>query len=379
MLLVAAVLTVKSFARLQRVDPGFDGRDVLSVQLALPPARYATPTDLIALAERIREPIARLDGVRDAAAISLLPLSGLLNTADYRAVGKPEPPPDEIPQAHYRIATPGYFQVMGIPLRDGREFTDADRETTKRVAVISRTMADRHWPGGSPIGEHVAVGNDTLEIVGICADVKQFGLDGGGTADLYVPLRQMPKAQAPFVAARTYWVIRTAADPMALADRVRAEIRRIDKDVAASSTRSMPQIVSASIGSRRFNTDLIRIAGGAGLLLAIVGVYAVTAFSVGRRMREIGIRLTLGATPRQILRLLIRAEYRPVAIGLAAGLGGAVLVSGAMSRLLFGPSDIDSAVIAGVAAALAAAALVACIVPIRRAIRSDPLVTLRAE
>jgi putative ABC transport system permease protein len=379
MLLVAAVLTVQSLARLQRVDPGFDGRQVLSVQLALPPARYATPADFIAFAERVHEPLMRLDGVHDGAAISLLPLSGLLNTVDYRAVGRPEPPPDEIPQAHYRIATPGYFQVMGISLRDGREFSDADRETTRRVAVISRTMADRHWPGVSPVGEHIVVANDTLEIVGVCADVKQFGLDAARTADLYVPFRQMPKAQAQFVAARLYWVIRTAVDPMALADRVRGEIRRIDTEVAASSTRTMAQILSASIGSRRFNTDLIRIAGVAGLLLAVVGVYAVTAFSVGRRAREIGIRLTLGATPRQVLRLLVGAELRAIAIGLTAGIAGALGVSVAMSRLLFASEGIDLNVIAAVAFVLATAALLACVVPIQRAIRADPLNVLRAE
>ena len=379
MLLVAAALTVQSLARLQRVDPGFDARDVLSVQLALPPARYATPADLITFGERIRESLTHLDGVRDAAAVSLLPLSGLLNTVDYRAVGRPEPPPDEVPQAHYRIVTPGYFEVMGIAVRDGREFGDGDRETTRRVAVVSRTLADRHWPGASPIGEHVVVDNDTLEIVGVCADVRQFGLDAGRTADLYVPLRQMPKAQAQFVAARMYWVIRATGDAPVLADRVRAEVRRIDTEVAASSIRTMPQILSASTGSRRFNTGLIRIAAAAGLLLAIVGVYAVTAFAVGRRTREIGIRLTLGATPRQVRRLLIGAEIRSMAIGLAAGIVGALGVSRVMSRLLFASPGLDLSVIAAVAVVLAAAALVACVVPIQRAIRADPLVALRTE
>ncbi|OLD20590.1 MAG: hypothetical protein AUJ01_03950 [Acidobacteria bacterium 13_1_40CM_3_65_5] len=379
MLLVAAVLTVRSFAKLQAVDPGFDARDVLSVQLALPPARYATPADLIVFADRIHEQLTRIDGVREAAAISLLPLSGLLNTVDYRAVGRPEPPRDEIPQAHYRITTPGYFHVMGIPLGDGREFSDGDRETTRRVAVISRTMADRHWPSASPIGEHIIVNNDTLEIIGVCADVKQFGLDAGRTADLYIPLRQMPNGQAQFVAARMYWAIRTTEDPLAVADRVRSEVRRTDKDVATSSTRTMPQILAASIGSRRFNTDLIRIAGAAGVLLAIIGVYAVTAFSVGRRTREIGIRLTLGATSRQIVQALMNAELRSMGIGLAVGVCGALAVSRVLSQFLFAAAGVEAAVIAAVAGVLAAAALVACLVPIRRATRADPVIALRAD
>jgi putative ABC transport system permease protein len=379
MLLVAAVLTVRSFAKLQAIDPGFGARDVLTVQLALPPARYSKPADLILFADRIHERFARIDGVRHAAAISLLPLSGLLNTIDYRAVGRPEPPRDEIPQAHYRIATPGYFHVMGIALRDGREFSDADRETTTRVAVVSRMMADRHWPGASPVGEHIVVNNDTLEIVGVCADVKQFSLDAGFTADVYVPLRQMPSGQAQFVAARMYWTIRTTSDPLAVAERVRTAVRRLDKDVATSSTKTMPQILAASIGSRRFNTDLIRIAGAAGLLLAMIGVYAVTAFSVGRRTREIGIRLTLGATTPQIIRGLMNAELRSVAIGLVVGICGALAVSRLLSRLLFGAAGVEPAVIAAVAGVLAAAALVACYVPVRRAHAIDPIAALRED
>jgi putative ABC transport system permease protein len=373
------VLTVRSFAKLQAVDPGFDGREVLTTQLALPPARYAKPSELIVFAERIHERLTQIDGVREAAAISLLPLSGLLNTVDYRAVGRPEPPRDEIPQAHYRIVTPGYFHVMGIPLRDGREFTDADREATRRVAIVSRTMAYRQWPGASPIGEHIVVNGDTLEIVGVCGNVRQFGLDAGPTADLYVPLRQMPGGQAQFVAARMYWTIRTAPDPLAVADRVRSEVRRTDKDVATSSTRPMTSILAASIGSRRFNTDLIAIAGATGLILAMIGVYAVTAFAVACRTREIGIRLTLGATPRQIVRALMSAELPSMAIGLAIGAGGAVAVSRVLSQFLFGAAGVEPTVIAVVAGMLALSAVVACLIPIGRATRADPLVTLRAE
>jgi putative ABC transport system permease protein len=209
--------------------------------------------------------------------------------------------------------------------------------------------------------------------------VKQFGLDAGRTADLYIPLRQMPSNQAQFVAARMYWVMKTSPDAAAVADRVRAEVRGIDKDVATSSTRTMPQIVAASVGSRRFNTDLIGIAGAAGLLLAIAGVFAVTAFSVGRRTREIGVRLTLGATDRQVMRTLVGSELQSIAIGLAAGVCGALILSRVLSRFLFATSGVEPAVIAGVAAALMAAALAACYVPVRRALTIDPVAALREE
>ena len=377
-LLVAMLLTVKSFRRLEAVNPGFDGRDVLSVQLALPPARYAAPTAIVTLAEKLHRDLTEVSGVRDAAAISLLPLSGLLSTQDYRVVGRAEPAPDEIPQAHYRIVTSGYFHIMGVGLH-GREFNDDDREATRRVAVISRTFADRHWPGAWPIGEHIIVGADTLEVIGVCDDVKQFGLDAGRTADLYVPLRQMPANQAQFVAARMYWVVRTSGDPMQAADAIRATVRRLDKDVATSSTRSMSQILAASVGSRRFNTDLVEIAGMASLLLAIVGVYSVTAFSMARRTREIGIRLAFGARPSQILRPVLATEWRAIALGLAVGCAGAAITSRVLSTVLFATGGLEPSVIAGAAGTLGLAALVATFVPVRRAIRTDPVEALRAE
>ncbi len=378
MLLVAMFLTVRSFSRLQGVAPGFDGRHVLSVQLALPPARYAKPVEISTFADTLRHNLMGLSGVRDAAAISLLPLSGLLSTQDYRVAGQPEPPPDEVPQAHYRIAMPGYFHIMGIGLR-GREFNDDDRETTRRVALISRTFAERHWRGAAPIGEHLMVGGETLEIVGVCDDVKQFGLDAGPTADLYVPLRQMPPGQAAFVAARMYWVVQTLDDPLASADRVRARVRRLDKDIATSSTRPIADIVALSIGSRRFNTDLIKMAGVASLVLALIGVYAVTAFSIGRRTREIGIRVTLGASPSQVIRPLLTAEWGAIALGLSVGAAGAVVVSRGLAPVLFGISGLEPVLIAGAAAMLGLAAAIASYIPARRAMRADPLAALRAE
>ena len=378
MLLVAMLLTVRSFSRLQAVNPGFDGRTVLSVQLALPPAKYAKPADIITFADKLHGGLTALPDVRAAAAISLLPLSGLLSTQDYRAVGQPEPPPGEIPQAHYRIVTPGYFHIMGVGLR-GREFNEDDRETTRRVAIISRTFADRHWSQESPLGQHIIVGRDALEVVAVCDDVKQFELDARGTADLYVPFRQMPSGQARFVSARMYWVLRTADDPARTADLVRAVIRRLDKDVATSSTRPMTAILAASIGSRRFNTDLIEIAGAASLLLALIGVYSVAAFSMARRTREIGIRLTLGARPGQVIRSVLVAECGAIAFGLSVGAAGALVVSRVLSPVLFASPGIEPALIVAAVAMLGVAAAIASYVPARRAIHTDLVAALRAD
>src|SRR5262249_41816132 len=150
-----------------------------------------------------------------------------------------------------------------------RDFTDDDRETTRRVAIVSQTLARRQWDGASPIGEHILVSGESLEIVGVCSDVKQFGLDAGSTVDVYVPLKQMPANQAQFVAARMYWMVGTSGDPLAVADVVRAAVRRLDKDVAASSTRPVAAVLAASLGPRRFNTDLVAIAGAASVVLAL--------------------------------------------------------------------------------------------------------------
>ncbi len=377
-LLVAVILTMHSFSRLQAVNPGFASADVLSVQLALPPLRYATPAAITTFADKLTADLTALPEVGDVAAISLLPLSGLLSTQDYRVVGKPEPAPDEIPQAHYRIVTPRYFRLMRIPIR-GREFDDTDSAVTRRVAVISRTFADRHWPGMSPIGEHIIVGSESLEIVGVCDDVKQFGLDGTVTADLYVPLRQMPANQAQLVAGRMYWVVDTRVDPLKAADPVRAAVHRLDKDVATSSIRPLMHVVAASVGSRRFNADLVTVAGVASLLLALIGVYSVTSFSMTRRTREIGIRLTLGARPAQILVALLATEWSAIAFGLALGTLGGVVAARALASVLFASGGVEPLVIGSAAAALGVAALIASYLPARRAIRADPVAALRGQ
>jgi predicted permease len=351
---------------------------VLSIQLALPPAKYATPADIVTFADKLYGDLVDVDGVRGAAAISLMPLSGLLSTQDYRIVGQSPPAPDAVPQAHYRIVTPGYFRSMGIRL-EGRDFDQDDRDITRRVAIISRTFAERHWRNLSPIGEHVVIGRDTLEVVAVCDDVKQFGLDAGSTADVYVPLRQMPRDQAPLVAARMYWVLPTTRDPMSLADAVRAVVHRVDADVAASSTRPVSRIVAESIASRSFNADLMNIAGAVSVLLALIGIYSVTAFSIDRRTREIGIRLTLGGRPRQVVRSILMSESPAIAVGLAAGMAGAAIVSQLFSATLYGSRGIEPMLIASAAAVLAAAAGAASYLPARRASRVDPIAALRAD
>jgi predicted permease len=363
-LLAAAAVTVRRYIELSRVDPGFNPGSVLSVQLSLPPTRYGSTSAVSGFADRLRERLRASGHVRDVSSISLLPLSGLLSTMDYRVSGRPEPPQDEIPQAHYRIVMPAYFRVMGIALSEGREFTDEDRESSRRVAIVSRALARRHWRAGATIGEHIVVGRDTLEVVGVCADVKQFGLDGAPTADLYVPLRQAPANQAPFLVARTYWVVRADGDPVAIADAVRREIHGVDGEVAASSVRTFRDLLNASIGSRQFNASLLEVLGLSGLLLSMVGVYGVTAFSVRLRSRDIAIRLACGATPQRVVRQILASELPAIVVGLMFG--------GAMAWAL----SHDPWIAATIGLALGSIALLACYLPTRRAAAMDPLPAL---
>jgi putative ABC transport system permease protein len=274
------------------------------------------------------------------------------------------------------MAMPGYFRVMRIPL-DGREFDETDREETRRVTVISRTLATRHWPNGSPIGQHIVVGRDTLEVVGVCDNVKQFSLSADPTADLYVPLRQMPLGQAQFLAARMYWVVRTDGDPMLVAEPIRERVRHLDNAVATSSTRALTALFAESIGSRRFNANLIEIASGSSLLLALLGVYSVAAFSTTQRRREIGIRIALGARPAEVVRSVLAAEGLAIGLGLAIGVAGAVGIARVLASVLFASGGVDVPMIAVAAATLAGAALVASYLPARRAARIDPLLALR--
>jgi len=260
-LLVCMGLMARGLARLEQVDPGFTPDHALTIQLSLPPTRYANREAIAALYDSLRIRLGAVSGVRAAGAVSLLPLSGLLSTMDIALPDRPAPAPDEVPQAHFRVASPGYFAAAGIGVIDGREFSEHDVLRGKPVAVVSRAFAERHWPGQRVLGRSVQIPqgpqSPLLEIVGVVKDVKQFTIDGSATADLYVPIFQMPVSQASIVAARLYWVIRTEGDPARSILEVRQAVRGVDPDVATSSVRTLDRVLSASLSSRRVNVQLL--------------------------------------------------------------------------------------------------------------------------
>jgi putative ABC transport system permease protein len=374
-LLVCMALGARSFARLSNVDVGFVPARALAVQLSLPPLEYTDRVGLDRFAESLRVRLTSVPGVRAVGAVSLRPLTGLLNTIDLAFPGQPPPPPDAVPQAHFRMATPGYFEAAGIPLLAGREFTDVDRVDGRLVAIVSRSFAARHWPGQPALGKTVQIvegsPSEPMEIVGVSADVKQFTVDAPATPDLYVPMAQMPASQAPLVAGRMYWVLRADGDLDALAGSVRDAVRALDPNVAASGGQTLDAVVASSLGGWRVHVRLLELFGQLAIALCAIGVYALVSYSARTRRRELAIRAACGATAADITRVVLRGELAPVAMGLAIGLLAAVAVAPRLP-VLFETSPFDGVTYAVVAVGLAAVTAVATLAPAWRASRADP-------
>ena len=381
-LLVAMGLVSRALGRLERTDPGFTPQHAVAVQLSLPPLRYATSAAVIGLYDALRERLDRIAGVRAAGAVSLMPLSGLLSAIDVALPDRPAPPPDEVPQAHFRIASAGYFAAAGIRLAEGREFSEHDDLRAARVAIVSRTLAERHWPGEHAVGRHVQIAlgplPSRLEVVGVVNDVKQFTVDGLATADLYIPLEQIPSSQAATLAARMYWIVRADGDPSALIAPVRSAVRAVDPDVAASSVRALDAVLAGALGGRRASVRLLEIFGQAAMALVAVGVYAIAGFAAAARRREMAIRAAFGATDRELVSLIVRSEYPTLGAGIGGGLALAWLGARALGPLLFGVSRSDPGTYVAVGLLLAGLTFVAAWAPVMRAGRIDPAEVLRA-
>ena len=303
-LLIGMGVVARGFARLEQVSPGFTPDGTLSLQLSLPPQMYGNRAALVQFNEALRDRMRSLPDVGRAGLVSLLPLSGLLSTIDIAFPNRPAPPPDEVPQAHFRVASPEYFDAAGIPILEGRAFSDSDLDTSLPVAIVSRTFAERHWPGRSAVGESVqivqAATSAPMQVVGVVGDVKHFTLDAAPTADLYVPLHQMPASQASLLAARTYWIVRGRAGAVRLGPAVRAAVAQVDPNVATSSERTLEAVWSVSLGSRRMNVTLLEVFGQVALVLCGLGVYGVASFSARARKRELAIRTALGASRTEV-------------------------------------------------------------------------------
>ena len=384
-LVTLTVLLSQSFARLQAVDPGFRSDHLLTVRLSLPKGHYANRDAVWRFTEVLRPRLLGIPGVVDAAAVNVVPLNGYRATMDIWPGDRPEPPADQRPEAHYRMVSPSYFRTFGVPLLHGREFDEHDTASSEPVVLVNQTIAKRFWRGRSPIGEYLLLRDDMDDtvrrprIVGVVGDVKHFGLETESTADVYVAIPQVPEGTIPWLMNNMYWGVRTSVAPGTVRENVRREIRGIDPDVPASLMRTMEEALDAAAAPRRLNLWLVRVFGLAALVLAAAGIYAVTAFSVSLRTREIGIRAALGARPAQNFRVVLADAAQPIAAGLAAGAFLSVAAAPALRSLLFAVDPIAPREIAAVSVALMAVGLISALVGSWRLRSIDPIVALRAE
>src|SRR5262245_15111552 len=384
-LLICAGLLIKSFARLERVNPGFDYHRALAVRLALPPAKYSDGDPAKQFYDRLASQLQSVPGVDSLGAISALPMSGLTARTEFLISGKPPARPSDMPGAQHRWVTPGYFAAMHMPLLRGRDFTEHDRKESAGVVVIDEALARRFFADSDPIGAHlrVTLGDVTsdrdYEIIGIVQSVKHNTLTEEALPTFYGPMPQIPKPVAGFLANNFSLVVRTSMDAQAVADSVRRELRTIDSDVAISTVKPLEQIVTASVASRRFNLVLLAAFAATALLLAGVGIYGVIAFLVATRTREIGVRMALGARRIDVMRLVLGHGVKLVLAGIAVGCIGALVATRGLTSLLFATAPTDPLTYAGVAALLTVVALLASYIPARRATKVDPIQALHTE
>ena len=381
LLLMAAALLARSFDALQAIDPGFRPSQVMTVRLSLPRARYAGRAAIEHFYNEVQPRIASVPGVDAVAAANVVPMNGYLATTAFYVDGVVA---RDAPDAHYRMISPDYFRALGIALRQGRAFSAADRHDTAPVAVINETFARHYFHTRAPVGARLRLDDGEkvpreVEIVGVVGNVRHFGLDREATLEVYVPIGQVPDATTIWLANNMYWVVHTTGDPLMSANAVRREIAAIDPTVPASFVRSMDQWLGGTLAARRFNLQVVAAFAGTALLLAIVGVYGVSAAAVTSRTRELGIRAAIGASRLGLMTLVLRSALGPVLAGWLAGTLVAIASAHALSAMLFGVEPGDPLSIAAGAATLAAAALLANVVPALRAVRVDPIVALRME
>ena len=384
-LLICVGLLIKSFARLERVNPGFDYHRALAVRLALPPAKYSDGDVAKQFYDRLASRLQSLPGVDSLGAVSALPMSGLMARTEFLISGKPPARPSDVPGAQHRWVTPGYFAAMHMPLQRGRDFTEHDSRESAGVVVIDEALARRFFADSDPIGTHIRVtlGDVTsdrdYEIIGVVQSVKHNTLTEEPIPTFYGPMPQIPKPVAGFLANNLSLVVRTSMDAQTVAESVRRELRTIDSDVAISTVKPLEQIIMTSVASRRFNLVLLAAFAGTALLLAAVGIYGVIAFVVATRTREIGVRMALGARRSDVMRLVLGHGLKLVIAGIAAGWIGALIATRGLTSLLFATAPTDPLTYGVVGGLLVIVALLASYVPARRATKVDPIQALRTE
>jgi predicted permease len=376
-LLVAAGLLLRSFAALQRVDPGFDPRNVLTLELTMSGTRYGDAARVLAAYRQLWQDLAALPGVTAVGGVSALPLSQMFAWGPIVVEGRAPAPGEEFVNVDQRIVGAEYFRSLAIPLREGRLFTDRDTRELPRVAIVDERMAAELWPGESALGKRVRAGgfdagSPWITVVGVAGRVKQYTLDADSRMAMYLPHTQYP-ARAMTV------VLKASADPSVLAGAVRAALRRIDPDLPIYRVHTMEERVARSLATRRFSMFLLVAFAVTALVLAAVGIAGVMTYVVSQGTRELGIRLALGASPGQVRSEVVWQGLGLAALGATLGLAGAVALARSLRSVLFGVAPTDILTFAATAVLLGLVALAASYGPAQRAARVDPLISLKAE
>jgi putative ABC transport system permease protein len=376
MLLVGAGLLIHSFWRLLRTDAGFDPKSVLALDIPLSRATYKTDEQRATAFQQLVERMKTVPGVRDVSVVSNVPLTDQDIEISFQVEGRQPYKPGEEAVADYTVAGGDYFRTMNIAVTRGRVFSEQDTPTSPKVLVVSNAFVKRYFPNEDPIGRRIVFDGPNKiarEIVGVVGDVRRKGLDREAQPEMYVSFVQSPER-------RMNVVMRTETrDASELTSAARAKVKEFNPNQIIWRTQTLEYLLGNSVAPRRFNMMLLGIFAGVALVLAAVGLYGVMSYSVSWRIHEIGIRMALGANRADVLRLVVRQGMTMTVIGVALGLVGAFLLSRVLRSLLYGVTPTDPLTFAGVSAVLLTVALLACLIPARRATRVDPIVALRTE
>lgn len=373
-LLIAAGLLIKSFLLLWQVEPGFNPHNVLTMAISPSPPKYKSRRDLITLCQRLTDQLRATSGVEAVGIINQLPFSGRNLGFNFTVVGQPPSRPEDVASANYRLVSPGYLQAMGIPLKRGRDFNEYDKRESAPVALINETLARRYFPNEDPIGKQLSIEGQQAprEIVGVFGDVKQLKLDLEGKSEIYVSFLQFPVAAMNIV-------VRTKTDPGSMTSTVLQQIAQVDPDQPVFQVKTMDQYLGESMAQRRLPTVLLGIFAALALVLATIGIYGVMSYLVSQRTHELGLRMALGASQLDIFKLVVGHGMWLSFLGIAFGVAAALALTRIMTSFLYGISASDPLTYVGISVLLAVVALLACLIPARRAIKVDPIIALRYQ
>jgi putative ABC transport system permease protein len=379
-LLVTAGLLINSFFRLQKLKPGFETTNLLSFRMGLPDTRYPQEQQVTNFYKNLGSRIQNLSGVKDVAYTMVLPFSGQGAGVGFSIEGEPVEVNRPFPyDTDYRPISPGYFRAMGMQLKEGRDFDERDNAESNDVVIINETLARKYFPNQSPLGHRINPSFSTgsrgivmREIIGVVSDIKHRRLNEEPRNEIYIAHAQNPRSTM-------FYVVRTTNDPTAMVAAIRSEVQSMDKDLPMYNIKTLDQYIASSVAQPRFNMLLLCIFASAALLLTIIGLYGVLSYAVTERTHEIGVRMALGANTADVLKLIVKQGMGLTLIGVALGLAGAYALGQITESLLFDVKATDPFTFMVVALILTGVALVACLVPARRAARTDPMVALRYE